>query len=92
MVVSTTLSPSWRLCPAEVITSVPASAVNVELVAVVLKVHEASNDGQDGVCQVAAVLLVAVNTCPELGAVALDTLTVVVADCSAFVEVAVSPT
>lgn len=40
---------------------------------------------QDGVCQVAVVLLVAVNICPEEGAVALLTLTVVVADLRAFV-------
>ena len=38
---------------------------------------------------IAAVLLVAVSTCPELGAVALDTLTVVVADLRPSAAVAV---
>lgn len=40
----------------------------------------------EGVCQVAAVHEVAVRTCPEVGAVADDTFTVVVADLSASVE------
>ena len=39
-----------------------------------------------GACHVAAVPLVAVNTCPVVGAVADDTFTVVVAELSAFAE------
>jgi len=42
-------------------------------------------------CQVAVVLDVAVSTCPELGAVAAETSTVVVADLRAFVIPEVSP-
>lgn len=42
----------------------------------------------EGVCHVAALSLVAVRTCPEVGAVAELTLTVVVADFKAFVAVA----
>ena len=37
-----------------------------------------------GVCQVAAVELVAVSTCPVVGAVAVETLTVVVAELRPF--------
>ena len=46
---------------------------------------------QLGVCHVAAVEEVAVNTCPELGAVAALTSTVVVADLRAFVIPEVNP-
>ena len=42
-----------------------------------------------GVCQFAAVLLVAVSTCPVVGAVALLTTTVVVAELMPFAAVAV---
>ena len=37
-----------------------------------------------GVCQVAAVELIAVNTCPLVGAVLAETLIIVVADFNAF--------
>lgn len=45
----------------------------------------------EGVCHVAAVQLVAVSTCPDVGAVAALTSTVVVADFRAFVIPDVSP-
>lgn len=48
-------------------------------------------DHPEGVCHVAAVQLVAVSTCPLVGAVAALTSTVVVADFRAFVIPEVSP-